>query len=61
MLSTPLPVPNRSGGSDALPAPSSDGIASPTPRAADELSRQQVGQVGGVDCICVSTAPATPR
>ena len=31
MLSMPLPVPNLAGGSDVVPAPSSEGIVSPTP------------------------------
>ena len=31
MFRIPLPVPNRDGVSDALPAASSEGIASPTP------------------------------
>ena len=61
MLSTPLPVPNRSGGSAALPAPSSDGMVRPTPAPPMQLRREQVGQVGRVGLhLASATAPATP-
>ena len=45
----PLPVPNRAGASDALPAASSEGMAEADPGAAEQLGGQQVGQVGRVD------------
>ncbi len=47
MLSIPLPVPNLAAGSAALPAPSSEGMVSPTPGAAKQLGGQQVRHVRG--------------